>query len=64
MALLIAKAKKSFTIGENLVLPTAINICEIVHGDKIADALRSIPVSNDTIKRRIDYVGDYMKSQL
>ncbi|XP_060873903.1 SCAN domain-containing protein 3-like [Metopolophium dirhodum] len=64
MALLIAKAKKSFTIGENLVLPAAIKICEIVHGDKIADALRSIPVSNDTIKRRIDYMGDYMKSQL
>ncbi|XP_022182264.1 zinc finger MYM-type protein 6-like, partial [Myzus persicae] len=64
MALIIAKAKKSFTIGENLVLPAAIKICEIVHGDKIADALRSIPVSNDTIKRRIDYMGDYMKSQL
>ncbi|KAL4153892.1 hypothetical protein QTP88_001725 [Uroleucon formosanum] len=28
------------------------------------DALRSIPVSNDTIKRRIDRMGDYMKSQL
>ncbi|CAI6354690.1 unnamed protein product [Macrosiphum euphorbiae] len=49
---------------ENLVLPAAIKICEIVHGNKIADALRSIPVSNDTIKRRIDCMGDYMKSQL
>ncbi|XP_025201853.1 protein FAM200A-like [Melanaphis sacchari] len=64
MVLLIAKAKKSFTIGENLVLPAAVKICETVHGVKIADALRSIPVSNDTIKRRIDCMGDYMKLQL
>lgn len=64
MVLIIAKAKKSLTIGENLVLPAAIKICKIVHGDEIADALRSIPVSNDTIKRRIDYMGDYMKTQL
>lgn len=64
MALLIAKAKKSFTIGENLVLPAAIKICEVIHGDKIADTLRSIPVSNDTIKRIIDCMGDHIKSQL
>ncbi|KAL4126413.1 hypothetical protein QTP88_010635 [Uroleucon formosanum] len=64
MTLLIAKAKKSFTIGENLVLPAAIKICEVIHGDKIADTLRPIPVSNDTIKRRIDCMGDHIKSQL
>lgn len=47
MALLIAKAKTCFTIGENIGLPAAIQICEIVHGDKIAEALRSILISND-----------------
>jgi len=49
-----------------LALPAAIKICEIVHGDKIKaiKALRSIPVSNDTIKRRIDCMRDYIKSQL
>jgi len=52
-ALLIAKVKKSFTIGENLVLPAAIKMYEIVHGDKIAEALQSIPVSNDTINYRL-----------
>jgi hypothetical protein len=37
VALLIAKTKKAHTVGKNLVLPAAIKICEIVHGDKIAE---------------------------
>jgi len=45
-----------------LVLPAAIQICEIVHGDKIAEALWSIPISND--KRITDCIGDYINSQL
>jgi len=59
--LLNAKANKSFTIN-NLVLPGVIQMCEILHGDKISEALRYIPVSNDTIKKIITYMGDHIKS--
>jgi len=64
IALLIAKSKKPYTIGEDLILPAAIKICEIIHGDKIATLLKSIPISNDTMKRRIDSIGYNIKSQL
>lgn len=47
-----------------MVLPATIKIYETVYDDKIAEALRSIPVSSDTIKIRIDYIESNMKSQL
>jgi hypothetical protein len=64
VALLIARTNKAHIVGENLVLPAAVEDCEIVHGNKIAETLRSIPASKDTIKRRIDCVGDNIKPQL
>lgn len=42
VALLIARDKKSDTIGESLVLPAAIKVCQILHGGKIADPVKSI----------------------
>ncbi len=50
---LIAKAKKPFTIGEELALPIAIRITEIINGKKYADELRKIPMSDTTVSRRI-----------
>ncbi len=35
VAILIAKDEKAHTIGESLVLPAAIRICQIVHNNKI-----------------------------
>ena len=64
IALLIAKTKKPHTVGEELVLPAAIKICETVHSSTIAEPLRQIPVSNDTIKNRIDCIGNNIKNQL
>ena len=40
---LIAKNKKHCTIGEDLVLPAAIKMSEIVHGKKYGDEIRKIP---------------------
>ena len=34
---LIAKSKKPFTIGEELVLTVAVGMTEIIHGHKYAD---------------------------
>ncbi|GLV33279.1 hypothetical protein CBL_20087, partial [Carabus blaptoides fortunei] len=53
----IAKAKKPYTIGEELVLPTAIQITETIHGKKYADELRKIPLSNDTVAKRISDIS-------
>jgi hypothetical protein len=48
VALLLDKTKKkTHTVGENSVLPTAIKMCEIVHGDKIVELLRLILASGD-----------------
>lgn len=54
---LIAKAKKPYTVGEELVLPTAVQITETIHGKKYADELRKIPLSNDTVARRISDIS-------
>ena len=37
---IIAKSKKRFTIGEDLVLPAAVRITEIIHGHKYADEFK------------------------
>jgi hypothetical protein len=53
MALLTAKTK-------NPLFQVAIQISEIVHGHKIAKPLRSIPASNDMIKRKTGCTGDIL----
>uniref|UniRef100_A0A0K0EJ23 DUF4371 domain-containing protein n=1 Tax=Strongyloides stercoralis TaxID=6248 RepID=A0A0K0EJ23_STRER len=57
----IAKNKKPFTIGKDLVLPAAIKMVEILHGRKYGDDIRKIPLSNDTVSNRI---SDINKDQL
>ncbi len=52
------------TIGVSLILPVAIRICQIVHNNKIAELLKSIPLSNDTVSMRITLTADDVKSHL
>ncbi|GBM05623.1 hypothetical protein AVEN_202255-1 [Araneus ventricosus] len=49
----IARRKKPHTIGEELILPTATEIGETTFGDNFDKQLQSIPLSNDTVVRRI-----------
>ncbi|GFV13315.1 hypothetical protein TNCV_3656351 [Trichonephila clavipes] len=49
-----ARCKKPYTIAEELILPAAIEIVETMFGDNFAKELQSIPLSNDTVSRRID----------
>jgi hypothetical protein len=51
---LIAKNKKPHTIGEILLLPAATKMCEIMRGEKYGEALKTIPLSNNTVMRRIE----------
>ena len=55
---LIAKSTKPFLVGENLVLPAAVKISEIVHRKKYGDEILKIPLSNGTVARRIAEISD------
>ncbi|XP_023242879.1 SCAN domain-containing protein 3-like [Centruroides sculpturatus] len=60
----IAKNKKPFTIGEDLVLPAAIKMVEILHGSKYSNDIRKIPLSNDTVANRISEISNDQLVQL
>lgn len=49
----IAQSKKTHTIAEELHLPAAIDMVSIMLDETSADKLKAIPLSNDTIARRI-----------
>ncbi len=48
-ALRIAKCKKPHTIGEELILPAAVDMCRVMVGEEAANKIKSIPLSNDTV---------------
>ncbi|GFV14558.1 protein FAM200A [Trichonephila clavipes] len=60
----IARCKKPHTIAEELILPAAIEIVETVFGDNFAKELQSIPLSNDTVSRRIDDIAEDVEQQI
>ncbi|GFX56776.1 zinc finger BED domain-containing protein 5 [Trichonephila clavipes] len=59
-----ARCKKPHTIAEELILPAAIEIVETMFGDNFAKTLQSIPLSNDTVPRRIDDIAEDVEQQL
>ena len=61
---LIAKSKKPFTIGEELVLPVAVRVTEIIHGHKYADKSKKIPLSDPTVSKRIEDISKEQFEQL
>ncbi|GFW39736.1 zinc finger BED domain-containing protein 5 [Trichonephila clavipes] len=52
------------TIVEELILPAAIEIIETMFGDNFSKELQSIPLSNDTVSRRIDDIAEDVKQPL
>ncbi|GFW44670.1 SCAN domain-containing protein 3 [Trichonephila clavipes] len=52
-----ARCKNPHTIAEELILPAAIEIVETMFGDNFDKELQSIPLSNDTVSRRIDDIA-------
>lgn len=61
---LIAKSKKPHTIGETLILPAAIAMCQAMDNEKIASQLKQVPLSDNTVARRIDEMANDIKIQL
>ena len=63
VAFRIACSKKAFTIAEELILPSAIDMCrEII--EAAASKLKLVSLSNDTIKRQIVEMSDDIECQL
>ncbi|XP_060774414.1 zinc finger BED domain-containing protein 5-like [Neoarius graeffei] len=60
----IAQCKKPHTIAEQLILPAAIDMVSVMIDEKSASKLKSIPLSNDTVARRISDISNDIESQL
>ena len=64
ISLLIAKCGKPHTIGEKLILPAIrVVISTVMHQDA-SSVVRSIPLSNNSVSRRIDELAVDVEQQL
>ena len=60
----IAKATKSFTIGEELILPAAKDMCRELIGEAAVQKVARVPLSASTITRQIDEIAEDIEAQL
>lgn len=64
LSLLIAKKGASHTVGEEIILPAAKIISEKLFNEKCTKLIDDIPLSNTTVKRRVDEMADSVKEIL
>ena len=64
IALHVAKAKKPYTIAENLLKPCMLESVKLMLGEKASQTMQQIPLSNDTIKSRINEMSDNIQSKV
>ena len=64
MSYRIAKCKKPHTVAETLVLPAAIDMVKVMFGESYAKKLRQIPLSDNTVSRRINDISEDIYDQL
>ncbi|KAL4083728.1 hypothetical protein QTP88_029044 [Uroleucon formosanum] len=60
----IARCLKPYTVGEELILPAAIEMCTEMINEKVANQLKNIPLSDTTVARRISLISNDLKLQL
>jgi hypothetical protein len=62
----IKKSKKSNTIAEELILPAAVDMVNIMIGESAGKlrVLSKVPLSNNTIRRRIQNMAEDFNNQL
>jgi len=63
ISLQIAKCKKAYSIGEALIKPSLTAACNEVLGQAAASKMKDIPLSNDTVERRISYMAEDTETQ-
>lgn len=59
-----AQSKKPQMIGMDLVLPAAADMREVLLGPDAANKLKTVPFSDDTVKRRIKELSTDIQGQL
>jgi hypothetical protein len=60
----MASFKKPHAIAENLIKPSAMEMVKTVLGPDASKKLQQIPLSNNCIRNRINYMGDDIVNQL
>ncbi|XP_015428833.1 PREDICTED: SCAN domain-containing protein 3-like [Dufourea novaeangliae] len=60
----IAKAKKPFTVGEELILPSTKDICRELLGEAAVEKIAHVPLSASTVTRRIEEIAEDIETQL
>uniref|UniRef100_A0A8C6P379 DUF4371 domain-containing protein n=1 Tax=Nothobranchius furzeri TaxID=105023 RepID=A0A8C6P379_NOTFU len=58
------RENKPFTIAGDLLLPAAVVLAEMMLDRRAAEKLKTVPLSNDTIRRRIDKTGTDIVEQV
>ncbi|CAH2008013.1 unnamed protein product [Acanthoscelides obtectus] len=61
IAFMTAKQKKPHTIGEELIRPCVLKATQIISGEDAEQKMKSISLSNNTVKRRIDEISADIK---
>uniref|UniRef100_A0A671KL09 HAT C-terminal dimerisation domain-containing protein n=1 Tax=Sinocyclocheilus anshuiensis TaxID=1608454 RepID=A0A671KL09_9TELE len=64
VSLLVAKSKKPYSIAEELIVPAAAILTETMLDKKAAKAIKTVPLSNDTVCRRIDDMAEDIVAQV
>lgn len=61
---LVAKSGKAHTIAEELILPAAVILCKRMLGDSAAKIMSTVPLSNNTVQRRISDMASNIEDNL
>jgi len=64
ISLQTAICKKPYSIGEELIKPSLIAVCNAVLGQSAASKMKENPLSNDTVERRISDMAEDTETQL
>ncbi|XP_062944426.1 protein FAM200A [Cynocephalus volans] len=60
----VAKEKMAHTAAEKIILPACMDMVRTIFDDKSADKLRTIPLSDNTISRRICTIAKHLEAVL
>lgn len=64
VAQLLAKRKKAHSEGETIIAPALAIVVETILGPEAAEKVKKVPLSNDTMSRRIEDLSSDLKDQI
>jgi hypothetical protein len=60
----ITKCKRPLIIAEELILPATVDMVNIMIGKSAGKLLSKVPLSNNTIRHRIQHIAEELSDQL